>query len=59
LTLVIEKLKEDNLLLADYTKELETTITNNDEEHDLQVRKLKNEIEDLYVYGEQSAIEKK
>ena len=59
MTLVIEKLKEDNLLLADYTKELETTITNNDEEHDLQVRKLKNEIEDLYVYGEQSAIEKK
>jgi hypothetical protein len=31
LTIVIDKLKEDNLLLADYTKELESTIAKSDQ----------------------------
>ena len=59
LTSVIKKFEEDNIFLADFTKELEDTIIRKDKDHSDKVRKLQYEIEELLDYGEKTALEKK
>ena len=53
---VIKKLKEDNLLLADFVKDLEDTIAKNEVDHAKHVKNLQLELADLIDFSERSTL---